>query len=157
MSGRGRELNLSAKTWLRLGVRRMDPMPAAPLRRPVAEARIALLSTGGARTPDQEPFDTGKTGDPTFRAIPTDRDPDELIFEHPHYDTAIPAEDPDSVFPLRLFRRRAEEGRIGSLAPTACSMMGYVPLTRPLVTETAPAIGELMQGEEVDAALLCPV
>lgn len=156
MDSRGRELNLAARTWMRMGVRRREPVASAEPRVPPEEARVAVLSTGGALAPGQEPFDTGKTGDPTFRSIPSDVDPARLRWVHPHYDTTLAAEDPDCIFPLRLLRGLAAEGEIGSVAPTSYSMMGYAPLTRPVVGETAPAVGELMQGEEVDAALLCP-
>ena len=156
MSGRDGELNLTAKAWLTLGLRRRDPVAAARLRRPVGEARLALVSTGGATGPGQEPFSTGQRGDPSFRALPSATDPADLTFEHPHYDTSLAAEDPDCIYPVRLLRDLAREGVIGELAPTAYSMMGYVPVTRTLTEETAPAIGERMQGEAVDAALLCP-
>jgi len=156
MESRGRELNLTARTWMKMGVRRREPVESAAPGVPRQEARVALLSTGGALAPGQEPFDTGKLGDPTFRPIPSDIAPARLRWAHPHYDTSLAAEDPDCVFPLRLMSELAEDGEIGSLAPTACSMMGYAPVTRPVTEETAPAVGELMQGEEVDAALLCP-
>lgn len=156
MSGRGRELNWSAKAWLRTGVRRREPVASVVPDVPMEGARVALLSTGGAVGPGHEDFDTGKLGDPSFRSVPSDVPPQELRWVHPHYDTTLAEEDPDSIFPLGLLRRLATEGRIGSLAPTAYSMMGYAPVTRPVVEETAPAVGELMQGEEVDAALLCP-
>lgn len=156
MSGRGRELNWAARAWLRTGVRRRDPVASVEPDVPPGAARVALLSTGGALAPGHADFDTGKLGDPTFRPIPSDVPPSDLRWVHPHYDTTVAAEDPDCVFPLRLLRRLADEGGVGSLAPTAYSMMGYAPRTRPVVEETAPAVGELMQGEEVDAVLLCP-
>lgn len=151
-----RELDAVTRAWLALGVRRREPVAGARLDVPLSEARLGLVSTGGARAPDQRAFDTGKRGDASFRELPSATDPSELLFEHPHYDTSLAVADPDCVFPLRLLRRMAREGTIGEVAPTAVSMMGYVPLTRPLVEESAPAIGELMQGEAVDAALLCP-
>lgn len=153
---RGRDLNLAARTWLKVGVRRREPVESAAPGLPRGAARVALLSTGGALAPGQEPFDAGKLGDPTFRTVPSDVAPADLRWEHPHYDTALAEEDPDCVFPLGLARRLADEGEIGSVAPTSYSMMGYAPVTGPVVEETAPAVGELMQGEEVDAALLCP-
>lgn len=156
MGDDGRELGLATRAWLATGVRRREPVDAARPARPVAEARVALVSTGGATVPGQEPFDTGKRGGPSFRPIPADADPGALRFHHPHYDTDLAREDPDCVFPLRLLRALADEGAVGEVAPTAVSMMGYVPLTRELTEETAPEIGELLQGEEVDAALLCP-
>jgi len=151
-----RDLDPATRTWLRIGLRSREPVDRAPLRRPLSGARVAVLSTGGAVPPGREPFGTGKLGDPSFRTLPSDLDPARLSWTHPHYDTEMARRDPDAVFPLRTLAGLAEEGRIGSVAPTAYSMMGYVPLTRTLIRETAPAIGEAMQGEEVDAALLCP-
>ncbi|MDP2497086.1 MAG: glycine/sarcosine/betaine reductase selenoprotein B family protein [Candidatus Palauibacterales bacterium] len=156
MESRGRDLNLTARTWMRMGVRRREPVESVEPRVPGEDARVAVLSTGGALAPGQEPFDTGKSGDPTFRTIPSDTDPAQLRWAHPHYDTSLAEEDPDCIFPVRLMGELAADDEIGSLAPTAYSMMGYAPLTRPVIEETAPAVGELMQGEEVDAALLCP-
>lgn len=151
-----RELGAVTRGWLTLGVRSRDPVAAAPLSRPLEEAVVAVLSTGGARLEGQPPFETGKRGDPSYREIPADVAPSELIWEHPHYDTEVAERDPDVVFPLGLMTTLAEEGSVGALAPTAVSMMGYVPLTRALEEESAPAIGELLQGQGVDAALLCP-
>ncbi len=156
MSGRGRELTLGAKAWLKIGVRAHDPVAPAHLRAPLDRARLSLVSTGGATGPDQEAFATGKRGDASFRPLSSTADPDGLAFDHPHYDTSLAREDPDCILPLRLLRRLAEEGVVGELAPTVYSMMGYVPITGTLTRETAPRIGELMQGEAVDAALLCP-
>jgi D-proline reductase (dithiol) PrdB len=153
---RGRDLNLAGLSWVKVGVRTLPAVASSPLRVDLEDARLAVVSTGGARLPDQPPFDTGKLGDPTFRAIPSGVDPDDLLWEHPHYDTALAEEDPDCVFPLGLVQLLADEGVVGGGAPTAYSMMGYAPLTRRVVEETAPGIGEMMQGEEVDAALLCP-
>ena len=150
------ELDAVTKAWLRLGVRRREAVPLARLEVPLSEARIGLVSTGGARLPEQTPFDTGKAGDPSYREIPSDVDPDRLVWEHPHYETALARQDPDVVFPLGLLSRLVSEGSIGGFAGTAVSMMGYAPLTRPLVEETGPAIAELMQGQSVDAVLLCP-
>lgn len=156
VSGRGGELTLGTKAWLKIGVREHDPVVPAELGTPPEAARLSLVSTGGATGPGQEPFATGKRGDASFRPISSSVDPDGLTFAHPHYDTSLAREDPDCIFPLRLLRRLAEEDVVGELAPTVYSMMGYVPITGTLRRETAPRIGELMQGEAVDAALLCP-
>jgi D-proline reductase (dithiol) PrdB len=150
------DADLTTRAWLKLGVRSRDRPAMVALEEPLSEARLGLVSTGGAYLASQDPFETGKRGDPSFRPIPADVEPGELRWVHPHYDTSVAREDPDVVFPLRLTAELAREGVVGGVAPTAVSMMGYVPLTRTLEGETAPAIGELMQGEEVDAALLCP-
>lgn len=156
MSDRGRDLNPGARIWLKVGCRTLAPVESVRPPRSLREARVGIVSTGGARLPGQKPFETGKLGDPSWRPVSLDTDPGRLLWEHPHYDTSLAAEDPDVVFPLRLLRELASDGTIGSLAPTAASMMGYAPLTKPVVETTAPEIGELLQGEDVDVVLLCP-
>ena len=37
--------------------RRVDPVPWAPLAKPLSECRLALVSSAGLVLPDQEPFD----------------------------------------------------------------------------------------------------
>ncbi|HEY3569202.1 MAG TPA: hypothetical protein VGP73_14825 [Thermoanaerobaculia bacterium] len=43
--------------------RRIDPVPWTPLRRPLAESRLALVSSAGFILPGQEPFKTSLAGD----------------------------------------------------------------------------------------------
>ena len=51
-----------------------------------------------------------------------------------------------------------EEGRVGALADTHYSIMGYQGASSAaLENESAPAIARAMQSEEVDLALLAPV
>ena len=55
-------LFLKAYPW-----RRIDPVPWAPLAKPLAECRLALLSSAGFVLPEQEPFDESlRGGDPSF-------------------------------------------------------------------------------------------
>ena len=72
----------------------------APMTGPLAEARVALVSTAGVHLADQEPFDVSTTdGDPSFRVIPHDVDVGNLRFTHTHYDTSSAEIDPNVVFP----------------------------------------------------------
>ncbi len=55
--------------------RRVDPVPSAPLRKPLAACRVALVTTGGLVPPGGEPFDVGvKGGDFSYRMIPAEID-----------------------------------------------------------------------------------
>ena len=69
-----------------------------PLKRPVSEAKLALLSTGGVHLKTDAPFDLASPdGDPTIRLIPGDVDPADLTVSHAHYDTEMALEDVDCV------------------------------------------------------------
>ncbi len=139
--------------WLTFSV----PSPRNRLMRPAAEGAVALVTTAGARTRSQPPFDVSSNeGDAGFRVIPSDTPGAALRFNHPGYDVRRAYMDPDVVFPLRLLRRYVREGRVGALAPHAYSLMGYVTRYEELLQETAPAIVEMLQRDGVDLALLVP-
>ncbi len=127
------------------------------LTRPLSEATIGLISTSGARVADQPSFDVlSDEGDPSSRAIPRETPPGRLRFNHAGYDVRSAYADPDCVFPLRLLRRYAEEGRIGGVAAHAYSLMGYITQTDVLLGQTGPAIAAGLAADQVDLAFLVP-
>ncbi len=151
------EMNLAGKAWLAMGIGPQRDRPAfRPLARPLAQARLALVTSGGFVPPGAEPFDTGKFGDPSFREIPVDIDPDRLEIHHTHYDHGPVRRDVNVLFPIPLCRQLAAEGVIGELAATHYSFMGYIPITRKLERVFAPRVARRLKRQEVDAVLLTP-
>lgn len=132
-----------------------DGIPWIPFEKRFADARVAVLTTGGFRLPEQPAFDCDR-GDPTFRRLPASVDLAGLEIDHTHYDTRDARKDPNILLPLDRLRELVDEGALGGLAPTQYSMMGYVPQVDALLEETAPAIAAGMASEEVDLALLTP-
>jgi D-proline reductase (dithiol) PrdB len=131
--------------------------PLNPLRVPLQTARVAFVTTGGAHLPDQPPFDlSAAAGDPSFRAFPSSTPLAEVVLSHRGYDTRRASADKNAVLPLDHLRAMAKEGRIGGLAPTVYSFMGYMAETAPLVEETAPAVAARLAAEGVDLVLLAP-
>ena len=71
-------LFLKAYPW-----RRIDPVPSVQLTKPLADCRLALVSSAGFVGPEHEPFDDSvRGGDVSFRDIPFDIDPARLIDTH---------------------------------------------------------------------------
>ena len=133
------------------------PSPRHRLAMPLTEATVGLVSTGGARLADQPSFDVvSDEGDPSYRTIPRETPPGRLRFNHAGYDVRNAYADPDCVFPLRLLRRYAEEGRIGGVAAHAYSLMGYITQTDVLLRETGPAIAAALAADGVNLAFLVP-
>lgn len=134
-------------------------VPWAPLRRPLSESRLALVSSAGVYLPGvHEPFDAAHPqGDPSFREIPVDAPIASLAFAHDHYDHALAEEDANVVFPLDRLRALVDAGEIGSLAPLHYSFMGYVTRQLPLAADYGPEVATRLQAAEVDAALLVAV
>ncbi len=138
-------------------------IPWTPLGKPLAEVRIALISTAAIAHLDDKPFDQERQrrdpwwGDPTHRVLPREVTTDEVGLYHLHMDTRPASEDLDCVLPLRRLDELVQEGLVGSSAPDHYSIMGYILQPRELVEETAPRIAEALIRDQVDLALLVPI
>ncbi|HYH09544.1 MAG TPA: glycine/sarcosine/betaine reductase selenoprotein B family protein [Thermoanaerobaculia bacterium] len=140
--------------------RRVDPVPWASLRRPLREAKIALVSTAGLVLPGQEPFDDDlKGGDWSFREVPSDADVHTMRDTHRSgsFDHSGVQADPNLAFPLDRLRELVAEGTIGSVNQRHFSMMGSITLPQRLCEESAPAVASMLEADGVDAVLLIPI
>jgi len=155
------EFSLPVRLFLRAyRWRVVDPVPWAPLRVPLARARLALVSSAGLVLPDQPPFDERKRGgDPSFREIPFDADPAALVDTHrsESFDHAGMRADANLAFPLTRVRELAERGRIGSVNARHWSFMGSLTAPGRFVAESLPGMAAAAVADGVDAALLVPV
>lgn len=148
-------LFLNAYPW-----RRVDPVPWQPLRSPLNECRLALVSSAGLVGPEQEPFDPNvRGGDYSFRVLPTSVDLAGLIDTQrsDSYDHSGVALDPNLAFPLDRAKELVEQGRLGSLNDRHLSFMGSLTATGRLARDTAPEAAKLLVSDQVDVALLTPV
>ncbi len=155
------EFSFATRTFLRAyRWRRIDPVPWAPLEKPLAECRLALVSSAGFVLRDQEPFDGSvRGGDVSFRRIPSDADVSDLVDTHRSdtFDHKGMKRDPNVAFPLDRVRELVESGRIGSLARSHLSFMGSITAPGRLVRDTAPEAARWLVDDSVDVALLVPV
>jgi D-proline reductase (dithiol) PrdB len=131
--------------------------PINPLRVPLADARVAFVTTAGAHLADQPPFDVdANAGDPSWRAFPSATPLADVVLTHGGYDTRRASADKNVVLPLDHLRALVDEGRIGELALTVYTFMGYIVNTAPLVRESAPAVARHLIADRVDLVLLAP-
>ncbi len=148
-----------------LAQRPADPAqtPWAPLRKPLSARKVSLVSTAGIFLKSDVSFDyererrEGVWGDPTHREIPKTAGQDDVFYSHLHVDTSFMAEDRNVAWPVDIFLDFEREGKIGALADTLYSIMGYIPNFNPLVKRTAPLMIEKMKAEGVEAVFLYPV
>lgn len=140
--------------------RRIDPVPWTPLRKPLSQCRLALVSSAGFVLPGQPPFDESfRGGDPSFREIPAGADVRTMVETHrsESFDHAGLGQDPNVAFPLDRVRELAAAGRIGSLNRRHLSCMGSITAPGRLMRHTAPPAARLLAEDGVDVALLVPV
>lgn len=95
-------------------------------------------------------------GDYSIRLVPSSTQWDAVAIAHEHYDHAAVEEDPQVLLPLRHLQDMVAGGRIGELAPSIVSFVGYQPDVTRVVDETVPAVVETARAEEVDAVRLIP-
>jgi len=149
------KLFLKAYRW-----RKIDPIPWAPLKKPLNQCRLALVSTAGFVLPGQAPFDKSiRGGDCSFREIPNDTDVSKLVESHrsESFDHSGINADPNLGFPINRARELARRGRIGSLNRRHLSFMGSITAPGRLIQQTAPEAARWLVGDAVDVALLVPV
>ena len=155
------ELPLSHRIFLKAYPwRRIDPVPWTPLRRPLAESRVALVTSAGFVLPGQEPFDDEiRGGDTSFREIPNDAEVATLIETHrsQSFDHTGIRDDPNLAFPLDRFRELAASGRLGALNHRHLSFMGSITAPGRLLRDSAPEAARRLAADGVEAALLVPV
>ena len=140
--------------------RALDPVPFARPRKPLKQARVALVTTGGVYLPSQVPFDDEvKGGDTSFREIPADADVATLGIAHKSdaFDQTGSGRTAISAFRSTGCARWRRSGEIGSLNGRALSFMGSITAPGRLVKETAPAAAALLEADGVDAAFLVPL
>lgn len=134
-------------------------IPFASVRKPLAKARIALVTTAGVHLRTQPPFDMeNPDGDPTYREIPNTVDSTQLTITHKYYDHTDADADLNVVFPLAHFRDLVTKGVIGSLAPRHFGFMGHIDqaLITLLNERTAPEVAAKLRADGVDFAFLTP-
>ncbi len=140
--------------------RKIHPVPWTPLKRPLSQSKLALVSSAGFVLPGQLVFDELiKGGDSSFREIPSGVDVKTLVETHrsQSFDPAGLQKDPNLGFPIDRVRELALSGRIGAVNHRHLSFMGSITAPGRLIRDTAPHVARLLAADRVDAALLLPI
>jgi D-proline reductase (dithiol) PrdB len=137
---------------------RFESSPWTPFRKRLSEARIVLITTGGAYVKtSQPPFKVeDSAADASFREIPTATPREAIGVSHTHYDTSGAQADINVIFPYERLKEMAAEGVIGSLAEPFYGFMGYITgdEVNRLISETAPEVARRLAADKADAALI---
>jgi D-proline reductase (dithiol) PrdB len=127
--------------------------------KPLAEARLAIVTTAGLFRRGEDPFQSGETA---FRIIPGDLHTGELLLSQvsANYDRTGFQRDVNVVFPIDRLRELVHEGAIGGLAETHYSFMGAVgsaARAQSLFSDHAPEVARRLRADGVDTVFLTPV
>jgi len=127
-------------------------IPWTPLRKPLSDSTVVLISTGGVHLRSDRPFNMNS--DSSFRVIPREVQPGDLPISHQAYDRTDALRDINLVFPLERLHELEAERVIGGLAQEhyGFGLMGSAKRLMPSIKEVARGISNA----GVDLALLVP-
>jgi D-proline reductase (dithiol) PrdB len=127
-------------------------IPWTPLRKPLSDSTVVLVSTGGVHLRRDRPFNLNS--DSSFRVIPKDAEPGELAISHQAYDRTDALRDINLVFPIERLRELEAEQVIGGLTEDhyGFGLMDSAARLMPAIKEVARRTHE----SGADLALLVP-
>ena len=130
--------------------------PFAPLKKPLSQSRLGLLTTSGCYVAGQVAYHY--KDDASIRLIPMDTPVDRLRFAHITENYLVNARrDPECLVPLTALRALRDEGVVGELADSAISCMGGIYSQRRVREELIPQVEGVFKQQAVDVALLVPM
>ena len=134
-------------------------LPWTPVRKPVRESVVALVTTAGVHLQADPAFDmTDPDGDPSFRVVPVDTPRAQVKITHKYYDHSAADRDLNVVVPIDRLQELAAAGRVGGVAPRIYSFMGHIDGThvRTLMETTAPEVARRLLSDGAEAVVLTP-
>lgn len=147
----------------RLWAKRLQPdeaaIPWSPPGKPLRDAKVALVTTGGVHLVTDPPFDMiNPDGDPSYREVSTGSDPSRWKITHDYYNHRDADRDINLVLPVGRLRELERRAVIGALHSPAYSYMGHIDGARvkTLVHGTAIDVARKLAAANVDYALLVP-
>lgn len=134
-----------------------ESAPFAPLKKPLPECRVSMLTSGGISHRTRPPFNPTAKNDLRVDDVDYRSDPNDFDINDAYYDTRDAQKDLNVVFPIARLRELAEQGVIGEVAKRFWSgFMGRTYNRTAVIEQTAPALVEELQKDEVDLMILVP-
>jgi D-proline reductase (dithiol) PrdB len=149
------------KSWISLENPRA--IPWTPLRKPLRQCCVALISSAGMALATDKPFDQEVerrnpwSSDPSFRVIPRDTTAPDIRVYHLHINPSFIQHDINCALPLKPLVELEASGEIGRAAPSHYSFIGYTCQPERLLAESVPAIIARLREEAVDVVVLVPI
>jgi D-proline reductase (dithiol) PrdB len=134
-----------------------ESAPLTPMRKPLSECTIAMLTSGGVSRCDAAPFNAMARNDLRLDDVPADTPATFFQINDSYYNHSDADRDINCIFPIDRLRELAAEHAIGAVAQHHYSgFMGRIYTRSAVVNEAAPALARKLRDERVDAFLLVP-
>ena len=136
-----------------------DDTPWVAPDKPLSQCKVALVTSAGLHLRGDQPFTRDTPGgESTYRVIPSDCNPVDVVQSHFSigFDHTGIYRDINVTFPVDRLRELEKSGEIGSLSTDFYSFMGALRDASTVINETGPEVARLLKAEAVDIVLLTP-
>ena len=136
-----------------------DDTPWVALDKPLSQCKVALVTSAGLHLRDDQPFTRDTPGgESTYRVIPSDCDPVDVVQSHFSigFDHTGIYRDINVTFPVDRLHELEKSGEIGGLSNDFYSFMGALRDASTVINATGPEVARLLKAEAVDIVLLTP-
>jgi len=139
-----------------------DYIPWTPMKKPLNQTTIALVTSAGISLKTDPPFDMEREkrepiwGDRSYRSIPRGTTEKDINVNHLHINTNWIKQDINVILPLARMAEFEKEKVIGRLAPMAYSFYGFQWQNTDFLKEAIEPISTRMKSEGVEAVLMTP-
>jgi D-proline reductase (dithiol) PrdB len=143
------------KNLLNLPIQENATAPFTKLAKPLAQSRIAIVTTAGLHRRGDKPFGPGEQ---TYRVIPTETPAADIIQSHTSigFDRTPIMRDVNISYPIDRLRELVERGELGGLGANGYSFMGAQRELTRIANETGPEVAMRLRADGADVALLTP-
>jgi D-proline reductase (dithiol) PrdB len=136
---------------------RYDDAPFTPLRKPLAQCTVSMLTSGGVSRCAMPPFDPEARNDLRLDTVEADASSDDFQIHDSYYDHSDADRDLNCIFPIDRLREMATDGEIGAIAPRLWSgFMGRIYKRQAVLQEKAPALARGLKRDKVDLFVAVP-
>lgn len=134
-----------------------EDAPITPLGKPLAQCRVALLTSGGISEKQAKAWDPHARNDFRLDSIPARTEANGFQVHDSYYDHSDAEKDINTVFPLERLSELAADGFIGEVAPRHWSgFMGRIYKRTQVLDVEAPKFAQLLADDDVDALVAIP-
>ena len=142
------------KNLLALPVATNETTPFVRPTKPLAQCRVAIVTTAGMHRRDDTPFGPGEQ---SYRVIPAATSAADIVQSHTSlgFDRVATMRDVNISLPIDRLRELAARGEI-AMAPNHYSFMGALRDTAKIDGETGPEVARRLAADGADVALITP-
>jgi len=123
-----------------------------PLTKPITECKVGIASACGVHLKTQKPYKLA--GDRTWRQIPANVRPDELMITHGGYDHTDVNKDINCMWPYQRMQELEKAGVIKKFCDVNAGFMGGGGDIETFTNVIGPEVAQLFKEEGADVVLL---